>query len=165
MTNKHEIPHTIETSRFGPVEVSGDEVIQLLSPLPPFLSLTRYVLLADPEHEPFLWLQSVEQPALFFIVAPYEAVAGPAPALTPEGRRDLGLLGDEQPEVYVLISLGGGAQEVTMNLLAPVYVNHAAGRGRQVVGDSDLALARVPLLPHSPALQGGRSGAGSHSPS
>ena len=165
MTNTQTTTHMFQTQHFGPVAVSDQEVIHLLGPLPPFAGLTRYVLLRDPEHEPFLWLQSLEQPALFFIVAPHEAVAGPSPPLTPEGRRALSLLAGEQPEVYVIISLGGGAREVTMNLLAPVYVNHAAGRGRQVVGDSDLALARVPLLPHSPALQGGRSGAGSHSPS
>ena len=164
MTNTQTTSRTVQTPHFGPVEVSDQEVIDLLSPLPPFVGLTRYVLLSDPEHEPFLWLQSLEQPALFFIVAPHETVAGPAPPLTREGRQELGLLPDEQPEAYVIISLGGGTREVTMNLLAPVYVSRAAGRGRQVVGEGDLALARVPLFPNSPVLQGGRSGAGPHSP-
>lgn len=156
-------PQVFQTHRFGPVAVSDREIIALLSPLPPFAGLTRYVLLADPEHEPFLWLQSLEQPALFFIVAPHEAVAGVAPALAPQRRQELGLLADEQPEAYVLISLGGGTREVTMNLLAPVYVNRGNGRGQQVVGEGDLALARVPLLPSSPVRQGGSSSAGSHS--
>lgn len=162
MTNTHDTPQIIETQHFGAVAVAESQVIDLLSPLPPFAPLTRYVLLADPQHEPFLWLVSVEQPALFFVVAPHAALAGPAPALAPHVRRDLGLLPDEAPEVYVIVSLGGDPHGVTMNQLAPVYVSRTTRRGLQVVGEGDLALTRVPLFPDSPVLQGGRSGAGSY---
>jgi flagellar assembly factor FliW len=168
MTNTTPNPQTVQTHHFGPVEVFEHEVIHLLSPLPPFVALTRYVLLRDPAQEPFLWLQSLEQPALFFIVAPHAAVAGPAPALTALGRRELALLPSEEPEAYVIISLGGGTRAVTMNLLAPLYLSRSAGRGRetcrgrQMLVEGDLALARVPLFPDSSVLQGGSSGAGPH---
>lgn len=107
-----------------------------------------FVLLGDPQEAPFAWLQSVDSPALAFIVAPYEEVAGtPPPPLAEAQRLELGLLPQEKPEVYVIICLGERAEETTMNLLAPVFICARTKRGRQIVMAENPALARVPLFP------------------
>ena len=98
-----------------------------------------------PEEQPFLWLQSVDQPALAFIVAPHEAVAAAAPKLTPAQHDELGLGCGEAPEVYVIVSPGADPRLATMNLLAPLYVCRRTGRARQVVTAADVALAHAPL--------------------
>jgi len=135
------LPHP----RLGLLHVADADILRLLAPLPPFVGLDRYVLAADPEAEPFLWLQAVDQPALCLVVAPHEAVAGPPPEPDATLRKQLGLRPGETPEVYVIVSLAQAPERVTMNLLAPVYVCRQTRRARQVVREGDVALARVPL--------------------
>jgi flagellar assembly factor FliW len=135
----------VQTRRFGPVVVPEQDMIQFVAPLAPFAGLSSYVLLQDPQEEPFLWLQSVDQPALCFIVAPHKAVAGEAPALSAATRAELGLRLDEQPEAYVIISPAKDPRQTTMNLLAPLYLCRRTGLARQLIIEAEPSLARMPL--------------------
>ena len=136
----------VQTAHLGPREITEAEIIRFLAPLPPFVGLERFVLVGTAEEEPFLWLQSVDEAALAFVVAPYAEVAGPPPALSGEARASLGLLPEEAPEVYAILCVGTSAAETTMNLLAPVYVCRRTQRGQQIVSADDPARARAPLL-------------------
>lgn len=137
----------IPTAHFGAIEVARQDMMEFLAPLPPFMGLFRYVLVSREEEQPFVWLQSVEQAALALPLAPHEAVAQEAPALPPPVRHELGLLPDERPEVYVIVSPALQAEQTTMNLLAPIYICRRTRRALQVICQDDIALARVPLLP------------------
>jgi len=144
--NNNGVSLKIATAHLGLAEVREEEVLYFSAGLPPFHDLHSYVLLGKEEEEPFLWLQSVEVRSLALVVAPYQALmAQPAPALAPVLRVELGLLGEEQPEAYVIISLGVTPEETTMNLLAPVYVCRRTGRAEQVILQGELGLTRVPL--------------------
>lgn len=135
----------LPTVHFGWVEANERDVIRFAAPLPPFASQC-YLLLSKPDEDPFLWLQSVDEPALALLVLPYDlATADPVPELAVARRRELGLGEQEAPEVYVVVSLGGEAAEATANLLAPLYVCRTTMRGRQLIGDGDLTLTRTPL--------------------
>lgn len=136
----------IYTTHFGRVEVRAEEMIEFVSPLPPFVE-RRFVLLAKAEEAPFQWLQSVEEPALALVVAAYEEVVGEAaPRPSKAVREELGLRADEKAAVYVIISLGARPRETTMNVLAPVYVCEATGRARQVIVGEDLGKARERIV-------------------
>lgn len=137
---------SLQTAHFGEIAVDTDEVIHLLAPLPPFFAQRHYVLLSKPEEAPFVWFQSTEEPALALILAPYEELgSGAPPALSAALREELGLGADDEPEVYAVISLTAENQ-ATANMLAPIYLCPATRRGRQVITDADLDLARVPLF-------------------
>ena len=56
------------TSRFGAIEIKETEIIKFPEGLLGFNHLHEYVLLKDPKQEPFLWLQSLEDPNLAFVV-------------------------------------------------------------------------------------------------
>lgn len=136
-----------QTVHFGTIEVWPQDVIEFVAPLPPFAKLRRYMLLARDEEAPFQWLQSLEEPALALVVAPYEVVAGETPPAASQAlRKELGLRAGEETQVYVIISLGQEARESTMNLLAPLYVSEGTGLARQVIVGDDLALARTALM-------------------
>lgn len=137
----------LPTVHFGEVEVATDDIIEFVAPLPPFMAQRQYVLLADPAEEPFHWLQSVEQPALALVVAPYEAVMSQSPpSLSPTHRAELGMQDDEVPETYLVISLGASPAEATANVLAPLYICRRTRRARQIITGADAGLARVPLF-------------------
>lgn len=132
----------IHTAHFGRVEVRAEEIIEFVTPLPPFVE-RRFVLLGKAEEAPFKWLQSVDEPALALVVAPYEEVVGEAaPGAPKRVREELGLLTGEEAAVYVIVSLGAQPRETTMNVLAPVYVCAGTGRARQVIVGEDLGKAR-----------------------
>ncbi|MEN6641519.1 MAG: flagellar assembly protein FliW [Armatimonadia bacterium] len=136
-----------QTVHFGTIEVWPEDVIEFVAPLPPFVQLRRYALLEREEESPFRWLQSLEEPALALVVAPYEVVVGEAPPAASQGlRKELGLRAGEEAQVYVIISLGQQARESTMNLLAPLYLCERTGRARQVIVGEDLGLARTALM-------------------
>lgn len=137
---------TIQTAHFGAVEIPEEDVIELTEPLPPFMDLYRYALLARSQEEPFLWLQAIDQPALALVLVPYEAVATTMPKLSTDDRQGLGLVSDEEPQVYAIVSLGDTAAETTVNLLAPLYLCLSARKARQIVHEGTLALTQAPLL-------------------
>lgn len=137
---------TFPTARFGPIPWAEVQLLQLLEPLPPFWKLRNFALLAHAEELPLEWLQSVEEPALALPVAPYEAVTGqPPPPLRPIDAHALGLAEGEQPTAYVIITLAPELQEVTVNLLAPIYLCRRNGKAKQVILEGDLSLTRQPL--------------------
>ncbi|MFX8906989.1 flagellar assembly protein FliW, partial [Acinetobacter baumannii] len=59
---------TIQTERFGDVEVALERVIHFVKPILGFESTERYVILDHAEDSPFKWLQSADQPELAFVV-------------------------------------------------------------------------------------------------
>lgn len=137
---------TIATPDCASVRVGAEQVLRFSPPLAPFLQFRRYALVDTAEAAPFLWLQSLEEPALALVVAPYEAVcAEPAPDVPEETRRALGLGPDEMPEPFVIVCLGADHTTSTMNLLAPLFVCRRTGRARQVILDGDVGLAQTPL--------------------
>src|SRR5947209_4053753 len=57
------MPMTIDSSRFGPIEIADEAVIEFPSGLIG-LGGSRYTLILREESQPFLWLHSVDDPAL-----------------------------------------------------------------------------------------------------
>jgi flagellar assembly factor FliW len=138
---------TVLTDRFGPVEVSAEQVLQFTAPLLPFARTRRFALLASPEETPFVWLQAADEPALALVVAPYELMAAmPPPAPPPAIAEELGYAPGQTAEAYAIVSVAPLAAQTTVNLLAPIYFCRQTMRARQVILDGDLDLVRVPLL-------------------
>ncbi len=135
------------TSHSGIIHLEPAEVLHFSPPLAPFLNSRRYALVAAATEAPFLWLQSLDEPALALVVAPYEtACAEPSPALPAHVRQALGLRSDEAPETYVVVCVSADPAATTVNLLASLFVCRRTGRARQVILEGDLSLARWPLL-------------------
>ncbi len=59
------------STRFGLLPVSDAQIWHCVAPLPGFAELQRFALLHVQEQGPFLWLQSLEEPLIaFLLVAP-----------------------------------------------------------------------------------------------
>ncbi len=59
----------VDTTRFGKIEIQEKELITFPWGIPGFENLKSYVLL-EYKNGPFQWLQSVEEPAVAFVVCP-----------------------------------------------------------------------------------------------
>ena len=58
----------IQTSRFGPVNLHDEDIIEFSEGILGFNDLRNFVLLDDPNDEIFAWLQSCEVPQIAFPV-------------------------------------------------------------------------------------------------
>jgi flagellar assembly factor FliW len=145
---------TIDSTRFGVVDVAEEAVIEFPHGLIG-LTGTRYTLMARDEDATFLWLHSIDDPSLAIpVVNPwkffddYDVIVGDSEAAR------IGITDADNAEVYVTVRAAEDMADFTANLRAPILV--IAGRGYQVVNESDDAPLRAPLF--ASALRGEPSG-------
>lgn len=136
---------TVESSRFGPVQIESTSVIEFPEGLIG-LGGSRYALISDKPDTPILWLQSIDDPGLALPVTnPHRFFADFAVEVVDEDVERLGLDASGAMDVYVTVRAAPVLQEVTANLKAPILVR--AGRAWQVINQAPGCDLRVPLFP------------------
>lgn len=128
------MPTTIDSTRFGRIEVAPDSAISFPHGLAGFDSRT-FTLIARSEDDAFVWLHSLEDPALALPLAdPRRFFSGfalePPP---PDGAA-----------VYVTVRASERPEDFTANLRAPIVI--AGGIGEQVINEAPGAELRAPLF-------------------
>jgi flagellar assembly factor FliW len=136
---------TIESSRFGQLEVDPASVLEFPEGLIG-LAGSRYALIADDPDAPFLWLQSLDDPALALPVTnPHRFFADFAVEVVDDDVERLGLDDSGSMDVYVTVRAAPAPEDFTANLRAPILVR--AGQAWQVINQAPGCDLRVPLFP------------------
>jgi len=145
------MPVTIDSTRFGAVEVPDDAVLEFPNGLIG-LGGTRYTLIAREESAPFLWLHSLDDPSLaipvtnpWFFFSSYEVEVSDAEA------ERIGVTDPSQADVYVTVRSAEAIKDFRANLRAPILV--AGGRGHQVINDAAGTSVRAPLFEEVAAVE------------
>jgi flagellar assembly factor FliW len=134
----------IESSRFGRVQIDPDTVIEFPEGLIG-LGGSRYALIARDPDTPFLWLQSLEDPALALPVTnPHQFFADFAVEMLDEEAARLGFDSQTGVDVYVTVRASNVLEEFTANLKAPILVS--AGKAYQVINQAPGCQLRAPLF-------------------
>lgn len=126
-------------TRFGTIDYSDNELISFTEGLIGLPQLTKFLVVPHKEDSPFRWLQSIEEPSLAFLVAnPWHYFPDFAPDLSDHDARALHLDGSIQPVLVCTATVPhGNANEMTLNLLAPIVINCEARIGKQVVLETE----------------------------
>lgn len=100
-----------------------------------FPEATRLEVILNPEELPFMWLRSVENHALnFIVIEPHTLIPGYVIELSDE---DAARLQIERPEDVFIFNVVNFKPEhpeaATVNLIGPVVVNRRTLRGRQLI--------------------------------
>lgn len=96
--------------------------------------LRRMVLIHQSDIEPFLWLASLEDPSIVFLVIESRtAFPDYAPPVSDAVRAALGLAADESPLALALALIAAEWTESTINLRAPLMVAPGTMRAAQIV--------------------------------
>ncbi|MCC7405770.1 MAG: flagellar assembly protein FliW [Bdellovibrionales bacterium] len=137
----------IQTSRFGTVEITEQDVIDFPEGLLGFNDLRKFVLLDDPNDEIFAWLQSCEEPGLAFPVLEPELFT-PKYSVTLskfdlESIRKTNLEGTRS---FAIITIPEDPTQMTANLKAPLIINVAERIGRQCVLQDNRLAIREPIF-------------------
>jgi len=137
----------IQTSRFGVVEVTTDDLIDFPEGILGFNSLRKFVLLDDPNDDIFAWLQSCEESGVAFpVLEPELFTSGYEAPLTKHDLEGLKLITQEGARTFVIITIPQDPTQMTANLKAPIVINVARRLARQcVLQDNQLAI-REPIF-------------------
>ncbi|MBN2169793.1 MAG: flagellar assembly protein FliW [Candidatus Krumholzibacteriota bacterium] len=143
-------------TRFGDFHYEDKDLLRLPEGLVGMPQLTRFLILDFEADLPLKWLQSIEEPAMGFLVAD-PRLFQPDYSLH-LSRCDLGDIAVMDPAdlvVFVLCTYKGELEETTGNLLGPIVVHAESRVGRQIIlEDRDLS-TKVPLFIADAATTGG----------
>jgi flagellar assembly factor FliW len=138
------MPLTIDTTRFGSLEIAGEAVIEFPTGLIG-LGGSRYALLATDEDAAIVWLQSLDDPSLALPVAnPWRFFNDYEVELSDTEAARIGITDPADCDVYVTVRARESLEECTANLRAPILVSR--GRGHQVINEAEGAPMRAPLF-------------------
>jgi flagellar assembly factor FliW len=136
---------TIESSRFGSVEIAPQSVVEFPDGLIG-LGGSRYALLATDAGSPFLWLHSLEDPKIALPVTnPHRFFSDFTVELSDEEAARLELDDAASADVYVTVRAAPVLEDFTANLKAPILIR--AGRAHQVINQAKGATLRAQLFP------------------
>jgi len=140
----------IETTRFGTVDVPEEKVITMSHGMLGFADKRRFCIFQHKEESPFFWYQSLDDPALAFVITnPW--------LFKPDYQVDLEaaiqVMGwDEEDtkvplECYVIVTIPKGAPEkMTVNLIGPLLLNPKTCEAVQIVLSDDTYSHKHPLM-------------------
>ena len=139
----------IETTRFGRVDVPEEKVITMPHGLLGFPDKRRFCIFQQRQGSPFVWYQSLEDPALAFVMTdPW--------LFKPDYQVDLEVViqamgwddDDQAPlEFYVIVTIPRGAPDkMTANLMGPVVLNPNTREAVQIVLSDEAYSLKYPLL-------------------
>jgi flagellar assembly factor FliW len=135
---------TIDSSRFGTLEIDPEEVIEFPHGLIG-LEGSRYTLLDRNPGSGFLWLHSLEDPELALpVVDPRRFFPRFALEVAEEERERVGGNDAQQAQIYVTVRAAPNPADVVVNLRAPLVVTE--GRGHQVLNTAPGAELQAPLF-------------------
>ena len=135
---------TLRSTRFGELEVPAEAVIEFPNGL---ISLggSRYTLLARSDEAMFVWLHSVDDPAIAIpLTNPWKFFADYAVALSDSDQERIGIEDPAAAQVYVTVRAAEAIEDFTANLRAPILL--VEGRGFQVINQAPDSPVRIPLL-------------------
>lgn len=137
----------IQTSRFGSVELTDEDLIEFPEGLLGFGALRKFVLLDDPNDDIFAWLQSCEEPGIAFPVLEPELFATTYNVhLTKHDLEAIHFVTGEGMRTFSIITIPHDPTQMTANLKAPIVINVNKRVARQcVLQDNQLAI-REPIF-------------------
>jgi flagellar assembly factor FliW len=98
-----------------------------------FEQIKEYLLISNPEEQPFRWLRVKDTPSLAFVVVePFLAAPDYHPDIPEPDVEFLGLSQPADALLYSIVTLHAG-QRATINLKGPVVINRNTGVGKQVI--------------------------------
>lgn len=138
----------IESSRFGPLQVPAEEVIEFPHGLIG-LEGSRYALLDANPGSGILWLHSLERGDLALpVLDPRPLFPSFELSLSEDDRERIGASDPAATQLYVTMRAAPDPADVVVNLRAPLVVHE--GRGHQVLNAAPGAELQAPLFPAQP---------------
>jgi flagellar assembly factor FliW len=137
----------VNSSRFGQLEVPPGKVITMERSILGFEAFRRFCLVEIDELRPFLWLQSVEDPAIaFLVVNPLLIFPEYRIEVNSNEIAELKVACVESIETYVVVTIPSDPRKMSVNLQGPILINTENGLAKQLVLVNSQYSIRHPVL-------------------
>jgi flagellar assembly factor FliW len=124
----------IDTKYHGEIDVKSEEILSFEHGIPGFGEEKQFVLLQLPENEWFHILQSVKTSQLGFVVTdPFMFFKEYDFELDQASVESLGNPSEKEVQVLSILTVREALHESTANLQAPIIINLANRKGKQVI--------------------------------
>jgi flagellar assembly factor FliW len=136
------------SSRFGTLEIDDDSILTFPSGLLGFPESRRYVILDHDTEAPFKWLQSLDEPALAFVIIDPDLLLADYHIQVPDDAL-AEVQGNEESDLATAVILTIPSEDpgrMTANLRGPLLMNQRTKLCKQLVL-SDEFPTRHPLFP------------------
>jgi flagellar assembly factor FliW len=123
----------VNTKAFGQVEVDERQKINFPQGLFGFEDFKDYVLI-DAEHQPFFWLQSLDdQEIAFILINPFLFRPDYEVNINNEDLSEIGIKSPENALIFAIITIPQDGTSMTANLQGPLVINREKMTGMQAV--------------------------------
>ncbi|UOF91412.1 flagellar assembly protein FliW [Fodinisporobacter ferrooxydans] len=123
----------VQTSKFGLLAIEETQIVFFAKGVPGFPQAKRYVMIDLEEYRPFLFMQSIDEPDLMFLlVNPYQYFTGFPDVETIAGEAGWSMEEKERLLVRVIATISE-KEGITVNLLAPILIHTKFHIGEQVI--------------------------------
>ena len=124
----------ITTYRFGSLEVPDDKIISMKRPLLGFEEMTQFCLIEQEQMHPFMVLQSVQDPALaFMVVNPAFFYPSYRLEVNPKEIAELKIDDLKAVETYAIVTVPDDPSKMSVNLQGPILINTENNFAKQLV--------------------------------
>lgn len=113
----------LTTHQFGEIEFEEKIVLEFKNGILGFDEHKKFIVISE-EDGIFYWLTSVDEPEIVFPLFPMKVISEKYPE-------------EENYEVYGIVKLEKNADDITLNMKAPIYIDHTNNKGFQKIIDSD----------------------------
>ncbi|MHB8146868.1 MAG: flagellar assembly protein FliW [Vulcanimicrobiaceae bacterium] len=144
---------TVNFPRFGEFTYAESDIFTFPWGLPGFPNLHRWIALNLESQSTFIWLQSVDDIDVALpTIDPWMVFETYDPKLPPYAVATLEIADASDFAILCVVVATADAQEMTMNLVAPIVVNLRARRGRQIMLENSSYSVREPIPRKAPEI-------------
>ncbi len=141
----------IDTTRFGTVGYTDDDIVLFQEGLVGFPSHTRFLLLIHKPDSPFRWLQSIDEPQVAFLITdPENWTKSYRPQISDAEATRLKITEETPRLLFVTVTIPrGNPSEMTMNLAGPIIVNLEQRLATQLVLQDETYTTKHRVIPQA----------------
>ena len=136
---------TFKSTRFSEISVPKESILEFPAGLFGFKNKKHFVALNY--KQPFMWLHSIEDPNLAFIVIDTSVIQSTYRVEPPFPDTALNLDDGQDYSVLAIVTFGPFPEDATVNLRAPIIVDHNQKIAAQVVLESEKYSLKEALWP------------------
>ncbi|MFM8269694.1 MAG: flagellar assembly protein FliW, partial [Pseudomonadota bacterium] len=124
----------IETSRFGSIAVSENDIITFPEGMLGFSKIDQYVLVERADDSLFIWLQALKKPTVAFpLLEPQILERNYRVEMIDEDMKMIRMKDLKHAKVFSIITIPTDPTKMTANLKAPVVINVKDRLAKQVI--------------------------------
>lgn len=142
----------VNTSRFGEIEIDEKRIVHFKDGIPAFEDEHDFIILPYDEESPYYFMQSLKTPDLaFLLTVPFLFFPDYTFEVDDDTLAELEIKEEDNVLYYTLVTIPNySIRYMTTNLLAPVILNTANMKAKQIVLEKTNYTTKERLFPDNP---------------